>query len=159
MGQAGTGAGIAAAVLASLAVSGCSTSSEPDGFGEGAEHLAVAHGDGVVLLTQNVVDADAMDALFEGNVAPDASGCLRLGVEGEYGVTAVWPQGYELAAIDGAPHVVDGAGDPVGLIGGAFALAGGEVPELTDAMGFTEADRELAHATCAGRYWIVAGAP
>ena len=157
MGQARTGAGIAVVALASLAAVGCSGGTEPDGLEERADHLVAAHGDGVVLLTQNVVPEVVMDALFEGRVAPDASGCLRLDVESDYGVTAVWPRGYELRTLDGALHVVDGDGEAVGPIGGFFALGGGEAPELTEAMGFTAADRELAHATCPGRYWIVAG--
>ena len=158
MDRAESGAGIAAALLTWLAVAGCSTGTEPDGLMERADHLAVAHGNGVVLLTQNVVQAAAMDARFQGTVAPDASGCLRLAVEGDYGVTAVWPRGYGLRTLDGALRVVDGDGASVGRIGGAFDLGGGEVEELTDALGFTAADRLLAHATCPGRYWIVSGA-
>lgn len=40
-------------------------------------------------------------------------------------------------------------------MGGSFSLGGGEVPELSDTMGFTQADRDLAEDHCPGRYLIV----
>lgn len=158
MGQSWKSARVGVACLMVIATASCSTGTGPDGFSERADHLLVTHGAGVLFLTQNVIHEVTMDALFEGAVSPDESGCLRLDIEGDYGVTAVWPRGYALRTLDGALHVVDGDGTPVGPVGGPFALGGGEVTELTDAMGFTAADRELAEATCPGRFWIVSGA-
>lgn len=149
---------ISVAALLTAAAWGCTstTSSEPDPFTERADHLAVASGTGALFLVQDVVGADAMDALFQGRITIDDSGCLRLETEGSYGVTAVWPHRYELRG-DGELRVADAAGELVGVIGDTFHLGGGEVPELTEALGFTPGDQELAHASCPGRYWIVSG--
>lgn len=108
---------------------------------------------GVVLLTQNVIQDATMDALYEGPVVADDAGCLRLG--GSDGPTAVWPQGYTAQSALGDAWIRDASGTTVGQVGGSFSLGGGEVPELSDAMGFTQADRDLAEDHCPGLYWIV----
>lgn len=108
---------------------------------------------GVLLLTQNVAQGATMDALFVGPVVADDAGCLRLG--GSDGPTVVWPQGYTAQSALGWVWIRDANGTAVGKVGGSFSLGGGEVPELSDAMGFTQADRDLAEDHCPGRYLIV----
>lgn len=159
MGPSWKSARVGVACLMVVASAGCSTGTglEPGGFSEWADHLVVTYGEGVLLLTQNVMQEVTMDALFEGTVHPDEKGCLRLDVKSDYGVTAVWPQGYEVRSIDGDLTAVDADGAPAGVVGGSFSLGGGEVEELSAALGFTDADRELAHSSCPGRYWIVSG--
>lgn len=119
----------------------------------GGDSLRAHDRAGVLLLTQNVVQDATMEALFEGPVVADDAGCLRLG--GPDGPTAVWPQGYTAQSALADVWIRDASGTTVGQVGGSFSLGGGEVPELSDAMGFTQADRDLAEDHCPGLYWIV----
>ena len=109
----------------------------------------------LLLLTQHVVPAATMDALFQGPVSADSRGCLRLETTGDYGVTAVWPYGYILGAEGGDPVIRDRNGAIVGELDGTFRLGGGEVEELPSVLGFTDADRALAADRCPGRFWLV----
>ena len=114
--------------------------------------LEVSETAGVVLMTQNVVHDVTMDALYEGVVAADDAGCLRLAGDG---ATVVWPRGYTARSSLGEVQIRDAEDRLVGQVGGSFSLAGGEVDSLTDQMGFTQEDRDLATSTCPGKYWIV----
>lgn len=137
------------AVAVAMTAAGCSDEAlAPDQRGIEARDVA-----GVTLLTQNVVQDVTMDALYEGVVVEDGSGCLRLGDAS--GSTVVWPDGYGAYSTLGDVFIVDPEGVEVGQVGGSFSLPGGEVTELSDAMGFTQADRDLAADRCPGRYWIV----
>lgn len=107
--------------------------------------------DGLVVFTQNRVADVTMDALFEGTVAGDESGCLRLASSD--GATVVWPLGYRAEVEGSSVEILDVDGVVVGRVGETFTISGGEVGALTEAMGFTDADRELAGA-CPGSYWI-----
>lgn len=108
---------------------------------------------GIVFMTQNAVPDATMDALFEGRIVPDEAGCLRL--DPPEPATVAWPHGYGLrTGADGA-RIVDEEGRTVGTLDGTFRLGGGEVADLSEAMGFSTADRELARSRCPGRYWIV----
>lgn len=155
MGERAVRVVVCAGLLAGV-VAGCTEATGPgDGGVETAVHLQVRHEQGVLLLTQNVVQEVTMDALYEGTVTADADGCLRL--DGPSPVTVVWPMGYSLEREGGELRITDASGAPVGVLGGDFSLAGGEVAELLDAMGFTAEDRALAEARCPGDYWVVAG--
>jgi len=104
-------------------------------------------------MTQNVVPFEAMEALYEGSVVLDEAGCLRLG-DAE-GSTVIWPWGFTAQVAAEEVTIRDREGAVAGLIGEAFSLGGGVVPELLDSLGFTQEDRDLAAAACAGDYWIV----
>jgi hypothetical protein len=141
---------IATLSLAGLVAAACGDAVDP-----GADEtpaLAVEDREGIVLMTQTVVPLVAMDALYEGRVVADEKGCLRLDTPTASAV--VWPYGYDVESRDDGIVVVDGEGAEVGTVGGGFSLAGGEVSELSDAMGFTSEDRSRAAASCPGRYWI-----
>jgi len=105
-----------------------------------------------VVLTQSVVPEVTMGALFQGDVTLDEAGCMRLA--GSDAHTVIWPVGYGVRS-EGSDRVVhDDQGAPVGVIGGSFSLGGGEVPQLSDALGFSDEDRALAASECPGRFWI-----
>jgi|GEM_PF-1542475 len=108
----------------------------------------------VLLITQNGVPSDFMEALFEGQVMADDAGCLRLG-DAE-GATVVWPVGYTGDVTSDGVTILNGDGEEVGQVGGSFSIGGGEIPELLASLGFTQEDRDLADALCPGGYWIVA---
>lgn len=127
--------------------------SDPASPGSGSPNLQVLSADGVKLITQNLVTTDEMNALFEGPVVVDGQGCIRLDSEDD--ATVIWPHGFTLEPTIEGFVVRDEAGGTVGRLGDDFSLGGGEVPSLTDAMGFTDADRALAEEHCPGRYWIV----
>lgn len=116
-------------------------------------NLQVLSADGVKLITQNLVPAAAMDALFEGSVVADEQGCIRLDAEDD--ATVIWPHGFTLQSTTEGLVIQDESGGSAGRLGDDFSLPGGEVTSLTDAMGFTDADRSLAEQHCPGRYWIV----
>lgn len=109
---------------------------------------------GSVFLSMRVDPAESMDALFEGAVVADESGCLRLDSPDAH--TVVWPMDYSFDSAGGTIRILDADGGLVGRVGESFHLGGGEVTSLHDEMGFTAADRELAGTHCPGRYWIVA---
>lgn len=142
---------IATFPLAVLAVTACGDAVDP--AAETPEPaLAVEERFGVVFLTQNVFPLAMMDALYEGRVVADEEGCLRL--DTPTASTVVWPRDYDVKERDDGVVVVNGEGAEVGTVGGAFSLAGGEVSELSDALGFTSEDRSRAATHCPGRYWI-----
>lgn len=151
-------AGLVFGVFGLIGIAGCSNGTEPElrDFRVQADNLTVAGIDGFLMLTQNATAAAYPEALFEGAVAGDEAGCLRLqDPQGDHGATAVWPEGYDLRDVAGSHRIVNAAGGTVGTVGENIELGGGEVHELPDALGFTDADRELAAARCPGLYWIV----
>ena len=95
-----------------------------------------------------------MDALVEGTIAADNSGCLRLDTGDRH--TVVWPHGFRLQADDDKTVVVSNTGAVVGQLGERFRLGGGEVTQLQVGL-LSSADRVTALSRCPGRYWIVAG--
>jgi len=131
-----------------LLLSAACASSESDPTALGAELQP-----GTVFLAQSEPPGAVMDALFDGTVARDGSGCLRL--EGGDRPTVVWPYGAELTSRAGAFWVRDAAGREIGRIGGSFRFGGGEIPSLHDGIPLTAAQRSLAAERCPGRYWIV----
>jgi len=108
----------------------------------------------ILVMTQNGVPSEVMNAFFEGQVMADDSGCLRL--EDAEGPTVVWPVGYTGEVTADGVTILNGDGQEVGPVGGLFGLGGGELPELLASLGFTQEDRDMAEAVCPGRYWIVA---
>ena len=145
--------GLAAAILVAGALGGCS-GAEPTGIETlSADMIQARIGDGIVFLSMRVEPTAHMEALFEGRVVVDEAGCLRL--DSPDPATVVWPKGYALAEGTEWTSILDADGSLVGVVGGDFRLAGGEVTSLPAEMGFTEADRDLAEARCPGKYWIV----
>ncbi len=146
--------GITMMVVAVLATASCSTDpTEPPAHG--AFQVQAAGADATVhVMTQNVVQDAVMDAYFEGAVDADDDGCLRLARE--EGPTVVWPVAYRGEATPEGTSILDGDGTEVGKVDGSFSFGGGSVPELLEALGFSEEDRDLAEELCPGRYWIVA---
>lgn len=138
--------------ILSLAVAACGDAVDPAGDETPEPALVVEERFGVVFLTQNVFPRAMMDALYEGRVVADEEGCLRL--DTPTASTVVWPRDYDVEERDVGIVVVNGEGSEVGTVGGAFSLAGGEVSELSDALGFTSEDRSRAAERCPGRYWI-----
>jgi hypothetical protein len=120
-----------------------------------ADALEARQAEGLVFLVMRIMTHAHMDALFEGPVVVYEAGCLRL--DGPDPATVIWPRGYGSERADGRVRIFDAVGALVGWTGEPFALGGGEVPTLYDAMGFTQADRALSESRCPGRYWIVAG--
>lgn len=116
-------------------------------------NLHVSSASGVRLITQNVVPAASMDALFQGRLFVDDRGCIRLGSEDD--ATVVWPHGFTADRTVEGVSVRDADGALFGRVGEELSFAGGEVATLHEGMGFTEDDRSLATQHCPGRYWIV----
>lgn len=147
--------------LLPIAASGCSSPADAGAEpGLRSDHLVVDQRGAVVFITQDVVGADVMEALFQGVIDTDERGCLRLAMEGEERPTAIWPFGFTLSGSSAVtPDVLDADGAVVGTVGGSFTIGGGIVAELSAFYGFTAADRELASAQCPGRYWIVGDIP
>lgn len=141
---------VVAAAWVAVAAVGCS---DPATAPLGDDGLRAHDQAGVTLLTQNVVQDVVMEALFQGRVVADDAGCLRLDSPDHH--TVVWPQGYTAQGVFGNVWIRDSDGAVVGRVGESFSLGGGEVTELSDAMGFSQADRDLAEDLCPGRYWIV----
>jgi hypothetical protein len=108
---------------------------------------------GFVFLTQSVVPDVVMDALFEGRVVADESGCLRLDSVDD--ATVVWPAGYRLVRDGTRLEVRAPDGRTVGRLGGEFRLGGGEVNELHSGLQISAASRQRALDRCPGRFWIV----
>ena len=149
-----TGVGRIAAALGTVAVTlTAACSSDPPTGPELEAGIQVHEDAGVVFLTQNVIPEAIMGALFEGRVLLDDEECLRLDYPDAH--TAIWPLGYQVVVEGEEIRVLDRDGEHVGTVGGEFALPGGEVTELSDAMGFDQDDRDLAASRCPGRYWIV----
>jgi hypothetical protein len=107
-----------------------------------------------LFFVQGAPATSVMDALFQGRVARDAVGCLRLENQGDRH-TVVWPHGFTIAERDGELFVKDAAGREVGQIGGSFRFGGGETPALHAGLNLSDESRQLAESRCPGRYWIV----
>ena len=117
--------------------------------------LQAATAGSIKFLTQANPTVVGMEALFTGGLVVDDNGCIRLDSPDD--ATVIWPHGYRLDLVAGVGLVRDDHGRAVGLLDGDFALAGGEVPELPPAMGFTQSDASYLAVHCPGRYWIVNG--
>lgn len=141
-----------AALFAIVMTGACSSDSSSPTEPVPTSALQLTVQEDVAVFTQNVVPEATMEALYEGVVNVDGAGCLRLATPEAH--TVIWPVGYGVRS-EGPDRVVhDDQGNPAGTIGEAFSLPGGEVTELSDALGFTEDDRALADSRCPGRYWI-----
>jgi hypothetical protein len=117
---------------------------------QSASSVVDVAGEGSVLfVAQNAIPNSFMDALFVGRVVADGDGCLRL--DGPDPATVVWPFRFSL---DGQGRVLDSLGVEIGRIGESFSLGGGEVV-LHDGIAMSQADKQLAEASCPGRFWIV----
>lgn len=104
-------------------------------------------------LTLPIVPNAHMEALFQGQVVQDQTGCLRL--SSSAGATVVWPQGFKLQAHGVKNWVVTKSGRRLGVIGGPFRFGGGEVPLLHEGLGYSASLAEQIQARCPGRFWIV----
>ena len=138
------------ALALAMIVGGCSDPLAPDSV---SPNLQVSSAEGVTLITQNRVPTVSMDALFEGDVIADEAGCIRL--DGVDGATVIWALGSTLTSTTDGPVVQDASGETLGRLGEQFSLGGGEVPALTETMGFTALDQAFVEARCPGRYWMV----
>lgn len=107
-----------------------------------------------LFFVQGAPPAAVMDALFQGRVARDAVGCLRLDNLGDQ-PTVVWPHGFTIAERDGELFVKDAAGREIGRIGGSFRFGGGEILALHEGLKLSDEARQQAESRCPGRYWIV----
>ena len=96
-------------------------------------------------------------ALVLGATFVGAAGCLRL--SGDDPSTVVWPVGFSVKSDAADLAILDKSGRLVGRVGGSFRLGGGHVPQLHDGIPMSAADRDLAHAQCPGRFWIVGDVP
>lgn len=143
----------ALALLALPLTGACSSDAASPTLPDPPAGLQVTVQEDVVVLTQNVVPEVTMEALFDGDVILDEAGCMRLATDGAH--TVIWPVDYGVRS-EGSDRIVhDDQGNPVGVIGGSFTVSGGEVSGLSDALGFTDADRALAASQCPGGFWIV----
>lgn len=117
-----------------------------------SEVVGVDPDSSAIIFTQNVDPGATMDALFEGRVVLDQTGCLRLASTA--GATVIWPAGYALRAVGNALEVMGPDGEVKGRVGGVFRIGGGEVPILTDRMPISDEVRSLARDLCPGRFWL-----
>lgn len=104
-----------------------------------------------VTFVAQVNQTASMDALYQGIVSRDASGCLR--AEGFGQRTVIWPEGWKLEARGEALFVKDASGSDVGHIGGQFRLGGGEIPSVEYAS-LSASDAQLLQTRCPGNYWL-----
>jgi hypothetical protein len=146
--------GITLSATVALVVAACSSDLVESRAQVSFQVQTVAAESPILVMTQNGVPSEVMDAFFEGQVMADDAGCLRL--EHAEGPTAVWPLGYTGEVTTDGVTIMNGDGEEVGPVGGLFGLGGGELPELLASLGFTQEDRDMAEALCPGRYWIVA---
>ena len=132
-------------VLATL-LAACSADSPSDVGGDGLVFLSLNVDP--ALLSQNAPPLVMMDALYEGRVAADANGCIRLETSDRH--TVIWPYQFKLSG----NAVLDADGRTIGTLGGQFKFGGGEVASLNIPL-ISDADRARAGARCPGRFWIV----
>lgn len=118
--------------------------------GPGPGLTGLANPDATVFLSLETQPTVFMEALFQGTVTRDASGCLR--AEGTEGATVIWPYGTRLEARGGALFVVDAAGRELGRIGGHFRMGGGYSRAAYHYL--SDADTERAQTRCPGNYWV-----
>jgi len=140
-------AGFVAAVAA-LVLAGCSS----DTTGP-ANYSRVPDDGGTLFLVSPIVPNAQMEALFEGRIAEDDEGCLRL--QPPDAATVVWPKGFDLEPRSAEAWVVDEKGRDVGFVGGWFRFSGGEVPFLHEGLGFSTAEAVRIQDRCPGRFWVV----
>lgn len=140
-------------VFAALVACSDSSGTYPTGTYFTSPGLDVVQAHGLFVLTRKLVPSGTMDALFEGTVVVDDTGCIRL--SGADDATVIWPYGFTAALTIEGVEVHDGSGNPVGRLGDQFYLSGGDVETLHAGLGFTDEDRDLASQHCPGRYWIV----
>lgn len=114
---------------------------------------------GPVFLVQSEPATAVMEALFDGRVLLDPSGCPRLDVGGPEDATVVWPYGATLVHHGGTYVVRDAEGREVGVVGERFRFGGGYVPRLHDGIPMNVDARARAEAQCPGVYWIVGEIP
>ncbi len=147
---------LAAALLALAATLSCEspTDTAPDLLV--ADALEARLSGELVFLAMRITPDTHMSALFVGAAVEDDAGCLRL--DSPDRATAVWPRGWGFERRDGTVRILDADWKLVARIGEQVSLGGGEVETLPAAMGFTQADRDLAENHCPGRYWIVSDA-
>lgn len=138
-------------VAAALLILAACSEASPTEFT--SPNLHVSSASGMHLITQNIVPAASMEALFQGRLFLDDRGCIRLDSEDD--ATVVWPHGFTAERTVEGIVVRDADGALFGRIGDELSLVGGKVATLHEGMGFTEEDRSLATQHCPGRYWIV----
>lgn len=143
-------------LLLAVTLSGCESPTAAEEELIVADALQARLSGELVFLAMRITPAAHMDALFEGAVVSDEAGCLRL--DSSDAATVVWPRYWSLERRDDTVRILDADGHFVASLGERLSLPGGEVETLPAAMGFTEADRELAGNRCPGRYWIVGNA-
>lgn len=139
---------MATPLLLLVLVSACA---EP-GMGPGVASLSTQDGD-VFFLTLPVKPNAYMEALYQGQVRLDSSGCIRLASPHE--ATVIWPFQSTLEERAGQLWVVDGAGDDIGTLGGDFRFGGGFVPRLHEGLGYSEDALTQIASRCPGTYWVV----
>lgn len=147
---------LAAAFLALATLSACGSPTAAEQELVVADALEARLSGELVFLAMRITPDVHMEALFEGRVVEDEAGCLRL--DGPDAATVVWPRGWGFERRNGTVRILDADGQLVARLGERMSLGGGEVETLPAAMGFTQADRDLAENHCPGRYWIVGDA-
>lgn len=148
---------LAATVLAIAAtLSACESPTDPAPDLFVADALEARLSGELAFLAMRITPDAHMDALFEGAVEEDDAGCLRLDSPDD--ATVVWPRGWGYDRQGATVRILNADGQLVARIGEQMSLGGGEVDTLPAAMGFTQADRDLAENHCPGRYWIVSDA-
>ncbi|HST62750.1 MAG TPA: hypothetical protein VLK84_28855 [Longimicrobium sp.] len=144
-------------LLAGLVITAFAACSGPEaeaGSGPGAEvpSAAAEKPDSILFLVQGAPQAESMEALYEGRIAPNPQGCIQ--TEGPSPATIVWPHGFTLEDRGGELEVKDATGRITGRIGGSFRFGGGQVPSNNYAF-LPEPARTKAAARCPGDVWIV----
>lgn len=89
-----------------------------------------------------------MEALFEGMLMLDKSGCLRAGVEGSEGSLMIWHHDFELRVTAESIEILNGAGQVVARVGEAIRMGGGEGGATINIPG-------MPINACRGPYWIL----
>lgn len=142
---AGRRAAIPPALVLALSLTACTLGNEADPIG-------LTSLEDPIFLVQTEAAAAVMEALFDGPIAADDAGCVRLQPSG---ATVVWPFGFSLREVGGQHYVIDGSNRSIGRIGGDFRFGGGFVPTLHEGIPLDQSARALAEDRCPGSYWIV----
>lgn len=109
----------------------------------------------LLFLVQRAPPAGVMDALYQGRVDVDQSGCFRLS-DDPARHTVVWPFGYGLARDDVSLVILDERGREAARVGHLLRLGGGEVVDLA-ALDLLRSDMlAAALERCPGRFWVAA---
>lgn len=141
--------GIGLSLMAAFLTAACSS----DPVEPGSDYVFQFLDEDVVVIARSAPVDFGHDALFEGPVIADDTGCLRW--DDEEGPTVVWPFGFTGEATTEGISILDADGTEVGRVGESFSLGGGIAPELLRA---SQEDRDLAAELCPGDYLIVAPA-